>query len=66
MSGECYFCHGLVFDGETGHIVLDGHADHAVFLHQECAEGHDVVEESPGPSDEAAVLCPECGEVEVS
>ncbi|MDS0280728.1 hypothetical protein [Haloarcula onubensis] len=65
MHGECYFCHGVVVDGEAGDIVLDRHADHDVFMHQQCAEGHNVFEESSGPSSEAAILCPRCGEVEV-
>lgn len=65
MNGECYFCHGLVSGDERNDIVLDGHADHAVFMHQRCAEGYNVIEESGSPSSETAILCPQCGEVEV-
>ncbi|WP_254274532.1 hypothetical protein [Haloarcula marina] len=65
MNGECYFCHGLVLAGESEDIVLDSHADHDVFLHRQCAVGHNVVEQRAGPSGDLEILCPECGEVEV-
>ncbi|MFB6304230.1 MAG: hypothetical protein ABEH47_03615 [Haloferacaceae archaeon] len=59
MHGECYFCHGPVSGFESDHIILDGHADHDVYMHERCAAGHDVLE--PGT---AEVTCPECGAVE--
>ncbi|MFB6206703.1 MAG: hypothetical protein ABEJ05_09285 [Haloglomus sp.] len=65
MTGECYYCHGLVFAHEANHIVLDSHAHPDVYLHRECAVGHNVVEEPAGPVDELSVRCPECGEVDV-
>ena len=63
MSGECHFCHGLVLSGERDHIVLDGHADHQVYLHERCAAGRNVIEGS-AESSERTVTCPECGAVE--
>ncbi|MBV0926213.1 hypothetical protein KTS45_18560 [Halomicroarcula limicola] len=65
MNGECYFCHGLVFSGEPDDLLLDEHADHEVYMHRQCAVGHNVVEESSETAGEVEVLCPECGAVEV-
>jgi len=64
MSGECHFCHGLVSGYERDHIVLDGHADHEVYVHERCAAGNGLVEKTAGPGDDVAVTCPECGETE--
>lgn len=64
MNGECHFCHGLVSAFEEGHILLDGHGDHEVYMHEECAAGHDVIEEIAGSPAEVEVVCPECGTVE--
>jgi len=64
MNGECYFCHGVVLAGESGDIVLDDHADHEVFLHHQCAVGHNFIEQTADPSTGVEVLCPVCGEVE--
>ena len=64
MNGECYFCHGLVLADESEDIVLDDHADHDVFLHPQCAVGHNVIEKPVGPSSGTDVLCPVCGDVE--
>lgn len=63
MNGECHFCHGLVLTDESEDIVLDDHADHDVFLHRQCAVGHNVIEPRVGRSS-AEVLCPICGDVE--
>lgn len=64
MNGECYFCHGIVSASETGHIWLNDHGSHDVYLHEQCATGHNVIEESGGPTSELQITCPECGEVE--
>ena len=61
MSGECHFCHGLVLAGEPDHIVLDDHADHNMYVHRRCAEGHDLVMELRGSTSEAEITCPGCG-----
>jgi len=64
MNGECYFCHGLVLADESEDIVLDDHGDHTVFLHRQCAVGHNVIEKRVGASSAAEVVCPVCGDVE--
>ncbi len=63
-DGECHFCHGLVVPEESEHVVLDGHGDHAVFVHYECAAGHDAVESIDDGSGDEAIRCPQCGAVE--
>lgn len=63
MCGECYFCHGTISRFETGHILLTGHADHEVYLHEQCATGNNLVEAAVG-DEGVAVTCPECGRVE--
>lgn len=64
MNGECHFCHGIVLTDESEDFVLDSHADHEVFLHRQCAVGHNVIEQRAGPSSGLEALCPVCGEVE--
>jgi len=64
MNGECHFCHGLVLTDESEDMVLEDHADHTVFLHRQCAVGHNVIEQRVGQSNGTAVLCPICDEVE--
>lgn len=63
MDGECYFCHGIVSALEDEHILLADHADHEVYMHRQCAAGHDVLEESAA-STTVEIACPECGTVE--
>ena len=63
MSGECYFCRGIVHASENDQFKLADHADHEVYLHERCAAGHDVLE--PADSLETVrITCPECGAVE--
>lgn len=62
MSGECYLCNGLVMPDESGHLKLDDHGDHRVYLHERCAAGYDLVRELPGG--QVDVTCPECDVVE--
>lgn len=63
MVGQCYFCHGIVTVRETGHLRLDDHSDHEVFVHEACAGGHGLVDrDNSGTTLE--VECPECGAVE--
>ena len=64
MNGECYFCHGVVLADEAADIVLQDHGDHRVFLHRQCAAGHNVIERRVDPSGGADVVCPVCGDVE--
>lgn len=64
MNGECHFCHGVVLADESEDIVLDNHADHQVYLHRQCAAGHNVIEQAVGQAGGLDVLCPVCGEVE--
>jgi hypothetical protein len=65
MDNECHFCRGIVSLNETADILLDGHADHEVFLHEQCAAGHDLIEEPQEPADgPVEVTCPKCGVVE--
>jgi hypothetical protein len=64
MSGECYFCRGLVFPADSGHFLLDRHGDHRVYLHERCAVGQGVIEKPAGPADGIDIVCPECGTVE--
>lgn len=65
MDGQCYFCNGIVTDHESDHFRLDDHSDHRVYVHEACAGGHGLVEESAGGSRTALeVECPECGEIE--
>lgn len=65
MNGECYFCHGIVSASEAGHIWLSDHDGHDVYMHEQCASGHNAIEEGQEPTGERHVTCPECGEVEV-
>ncbi|SFR65512.1 hypothetical protein [Halogeometricum limi] len=64
MDGECYFCHGLVLPDEREDILLTEHADHDVYLHEQCARGYELVEESVDAGGSLEVTCPECGAVE--
>lgn len=65
MGNECHFCRGIVSLHEKNDILLDGHADHQVFMHKQCAMGYDLIEESHDPADgPIEVTCPECGAVE--
>lgn len=64
MSGECHFCRGLVSPAESGHFLLDQHADHRVYLHERCAAGRGVIEKTAGPADDIELVCPECGGTE--
>lgn len=61
MGNECHFCRGIVFAGEPGDIVLEGHG---VTMHRECAAGYDLVTQRHGTDGSLAVTCPKCGEVE--
>ncbi|MDS0279561.1 hypothetical protein NDI85_17340 [Halomicroarcula sp. S1AR25-4] len=63
MSGECHYCHGLVSASERDHIVLDQHGNHEVYLHEQCADGHNLIGSSAA-SGEVEIVCPECGTVE--
>ncbi|ADQ68800.1 hypothetical protein G3I44_16080 [Halogeometricum borinquense] len=65
MDGECYFCHGLVLPDERDDILLADHAEHRVFLHEECARGYELVDESDEDPGDVKVTCPECGAVEI-
>jgi hypothetical protein len=64
MSGDCYFCHGLVFPVEADDILLSDHADHEVYLHRRCAVGHNALEPTNDSGDGYTVVCPECGVAE--
>jgi phage FluMu protein Com len=64
MNGECYFCNGIVSAAESGHILLSGHSGHEVYMHERCAEGHNLVETARSPTSEIEITCPECGAVE--
>ena len=64
MSGECHFCHGIVSGLENDHIVLRDHGDHDVYMHEECAVGHNVLEAAAESSEDVAITCPVCGSVE--
>jgi hypothetical protein len=64
MSGECYFCNGIVFPSEPDDILLDGHADHAVYMHRRCAEGYNALESVDDDGGTRPVVCPECDAVE--
>ncbi|PSQ02295.1 hypothetical protein BRC92_09145 [Halobacteriales archaeon QS_4_69_31] len=64
MSGECHFCHGLVLAGEPEHIVLDGHGDHEVYMHERCARGGEAIVSDR--RENVDVTCPECGAVETT
>ncbi|MBX0325074.1 hypothetical protein EGH21_18760 [Halomicroarcula sp. F13] len=64
MSGECHYCHGVVSGSERDHIVLDQHGNHEVYLHEQCADGHNLIETVGASSSEVEVVCPECGAVE--
>lgn len=65
MENECHFCRGIVTLHEKDDILLDAHADHQVFMHKQCAEGHDLIQSSidsaEGPIE---IVCPKCGAVE--
>ena len=62
MGNECHFCRGIVSAHGAGDILLDDHGDHRVFLHEQCAAGHDLIEKG---RDSVEITCPECGAVEV-
>lgn len=64
MTGECHFCHGIVSGLENDHIVLRDHGDHDVYMHEECALGHNVLESTAASSEHVAITCPVCGTVE--
>jgi hypothetical protein len=64
MSGECHFCHGTVSGFESDHILLSDHADHEVYMHEQCAAGHNAIEKAVGQGDAIEVTCPVCGSVE--
>jgi hypothetical protein len=69
MSGECHFCNGIVFPSEPDDILLDGHADHTVYMHRRCAEGYNALEsaadgDGDGDGGTRPVVCPECDAVE--
>jgi len=64
MEPTCYFCNGIVSESEPDHILLDGHDDHVIYMHERCATGQNVVEPTGGPGDGMTVTCPECGLVE--
>lgn len=64
MNGECYFCHGIVSAAEEGHIWLREHDSHEVYMHEQCASGHNVIEGEQDPAGELLITCPECGAVE--
>jgi len=63
MTGECYYCRGIVLPDEPGDVVLDGHSDHRVFMHLACGAGQNIVERADDTG-EVTVVCPECGDVE--
>jgi hypothetical protein len=63
MFGECHFCHGPVSAFERDGILLDGHGDHEVYMHADCASGYGVLETDPADG-ERHVTCPECGTAE--
>ena len=65
MSGDCYFCHGLVLPSEADDILLANHGDHEVYMHRRCAVGHGVYEaDESGSGEGITVVCPECGAAE--
>lgn len=64
MGSECHFCRGIVLPHEAGEFVLDGHGDHEVAMHRECAAGHDLIERSASTGEAIEVTCPRCGSVE--
>lgn len=66
MDGECYFCHGIVSAAESDHIMLDSHADHEVYMHEQCAIGHNFIEESTDSIGSVEITCPECGTIETT
>lgn len=61
MGNECHFCRGIVSAHEAGDLLLEAHGDHRVVMHEQCADGHGLVEER---ADGVEVTCPECGAVE--
>jgi len=66
MTAECYFCNGLVLSSESDGILLEGHGDHEVYMHERCAVGQGAVAEVPESSEPIEVTCPECGAVETT
>lgn len=65
MGNECHFCRGIVSLYEQNDLRLTGHSDHQVFMHKECAVGHDLVEQPPNSADgPIEVACPKCGAIE--
>ncbi|MFD1514309.1 hypothetical protein [Halomarina rubra] len=64
MTGECYYCHGIVLPEEPGDVLLADHDDHRVYLHLECATGQNVAEPADEGGDRLAITCPECGVAE--
>jgi hypothetical protein len=63
MSGDCYFCHGIVFPSERDDVLID-HADHAVYMHRRCAAGYNALEATDEEGGTRTVVCPECGAAE--
>jgi len=61
-GNECRFRRGIASAHGAGDILPDEHDDHRVFLHEQCAAGHDLIEKG---RDSVEVTCPECGAVEV-
>ena len=61
MSNEFHFCRGIVSVHGSGDLLLEGHGDHRVYMHEQCASGHGLLEEGAGGFE---VTCPECGTVE--
>ncbi|WP_435156577.1 hypothetical protein [Haladaptatus sp. DFWS20] len=64
MTGECYYCRGIVLANEDDDILLDDHADHQVYMHKQCGESYNVIKEQTGSTATVEIICPECGAVE--
>lgn len=64
MNGECYFCNGIVSTAESGHLLLRDHDGHEVFMHERCAQGHNMIESGRDPNGTVEITCPVCSAVE--
>ena len=64
MTGECYYCHGIVLPNEDDDILLDSHANHRIYMHKQCGASHDVIAQRADATDAVEITCPECGAVE--
>jgi len=64
MSGECHFCNGTISGFESDHILLEDHGDHEVYMHERCAAGHDIIEQTVEGGTTREITCPVCGTVE--